>query len=104
MASTIIGRSIVVEGDITGDEDVEIQGTVKGKVSTKENIQIEASGVVEADLEGAAVLVNGQVTGNVFATERLELSAEGRLVGDVKAARIMFADGASFKGTVDMDM
>lgn len=104
MASTLIGKSIVVDGEITGEEDLVIQGTVKGKISTKANVTVEDSGVVEADVEGASVTVGGQVTGSVSAQDRLELTSEGRLVGDIKAPRIMFADGAAFKGNVEMDI
>lgn len=104
MASTIIGKSIVIEGDISGQEGVVIQGTVKGSVTTSEDIQVEEGAVVEAEMEGADVTVSGQVTGTVKASGRLELTAEGRVVGDVKAARISFAEGSTFKGNVDMDL
>jgi cytoskeletal protein CcmA (bactofilin family) len=60
--------------------------------------------VVEADVSGSSLSVAGQVTGDVNATERVDLQAGGRLIGDVKAARLTIADGASFKGNVDMDV
>lgn len=104
MAGTVIGKSIVVDGEITGDEDLVIQGTVKGKISVRDNVTVEGSGVVEADIEGSAVIIGGNVTGAVIALERLELASDGRLVGDIKSPRIMFADGASFRGNVDMDL
>ena len=104
MAGTLIGKSIVIDGEITGEEDLVVQGTVKGKISNKENVTVEATGVVEADIEGASVIIGGQVTGSVSAEDRLELTAEGRLVGNIKAPRIMFADGAAFKGNVEMDI
>jgi cytoskeletal protein CcmA (bactofilin family) len=104
MADTIIGSSIVIDGEIAGDEDLVIQGTVKGKIALKENLHVEKSGVVEADIESSTVTINGQVTGNITATERVELKTDGRMVGDIKAPRILIADGATFKGNIDMDV
>jgi cytoskeletal protein CcmA (bactofilin family) len=104
MANTIIGSSIVVDGEIAGDEDLVIQGTVKGKITLKDSLVVESSGVVEADIETTNLTVSGQVTGNVLANERVELKSEGRLVGDIRSPRILIADGATFKGNVDMDV
>jgi cytoskeletal protein CcmA (bactofilin family) len=60
--------------------------------------------VVQADIAGQSVSIAGQVTGDVTAPERVDIQAGGRLVGDVKAARFTIADGASFKGAVDMEV
>ncbi|MGZ6135495.1 MAG: bactofilin family protein [Myxococcaceae bacterium] len=103
MANTVIGSSIVIDGEISGDEDLVIQGTVKGKISLRESLYVEGSGVVEADIETQNVEIAGRVTGNIHATDKVELKADCRVVGDVKAPRILIADGASFKGNVDMD-
>ena len=104
MANTIIGSSIVIDGEITGDEDLVIQGTVKGKISLKESLYVEESGAVEADIETQNVDISGQVTGNIVASDKVELKTQCRMVGDIKAPRILIADGASFKGNVDMDV
>ncbi len=104
MANTIIGSSIVIDGEISGDEDLVIQGTVKGKISLKESLFVESSGVVEADIEVQNVDVAGRVTGNIGATDKVELKSDCRVVGDIRAPRILIADGASFKGNVDMDV
>jgi cytoskeletal protein CcmA (bactofilin family) len=103
-ARTVIGPSFVVEGEITGSEDVLVQGTVKGRITTKEAVVVEASAVVEGDVETATIDVAGQLTGNVTAAERVEFKADSRVSGDVRAPRILIADGAHFKGTVDMDV
>jgi cytoskeletal protein CcmA (bactofilin family) len=103
-AKTVIGPSFVVDGEITGSEDVLVQGTVKGRVTLQEALVVEASGVVEADVETASIEVAGQLTGNVSASERVELKAESRVSGDLHAPRILIADGARFKGSVDMDV
>ena len=104
MANTVIGNSIMIDGEISGDEDLVIQGTVKGKIAIKESLFVESGGTVEADIETQNVEIAGKVTGNITATERVELKTDGRMVGDVKAPRILIADGASFKGNVDMDV
>jgi cytoskeletal protein CcmA (bactofilin family) len=104
MANTVIGSSIVIDGEISGQEDLVIQGTVKGRIVLKENIFIEQSGVVEADIETNNIEISGQVTGNIVASDKVEITAGGRAVGDIKAPRILIADGAIFKGNVDMDV
>ncbi len=103
-AQTVIGSSIVVDGEIAGDERLVVRGTVKGKIALKEALVVEASGVVEADVETASVEVAGQLTGDVVARERVELKPDARVVGDIRSPRILIADGAHFKGSVDMDV
>ena len=104
MANTVIGTNITIEGEIRGEEPLTILGTVKGKVFLSQGVVIEPGANVEADIEAQSVVVGGKLTGNVVAVERLEVRPEGRMVGDARAARIMIADGASFKGNVDMDV
>ena len=104
MANTVIGSSLIIDGEISGDEDLVIQGTVKGKISLRESLFVESSGVVEADIETQNVEIAGRVTGNIAATDKVELKSDCRVIGDIKAPRILIADGASFKGNVDMDV
>lgn len=104
MANTVIGSSIVIDGEISGEEAITILGTVKGKVVVAQGVVVEAGATVEADIEGQTVTVSGKVTGNVTAREKLELRPESKMVGNAKAPRIVVADGASFKGNVDMDV
>ncbi len=101
--ANVIGRSIVIDGEISGDEDLVVQGTVKGKITLKESLYVENSGEVEADIDTQNVEISGSVTGNIQASEKVELKSDGRMVGDIKAPRILIADGAIFKGNVDMD-
>jgi cytoskeletal protein CcmA (bactofilin family) len=104
MASTIIGAGITIEGEVTTDEDVVVLGTVRGKLTAKEGVTIEHGATVEADVQGGSLVVAGSLTGNVSAAERVDLQSGARVVGNVKASRITIADGAQFKGNVDMDV
>ena len=104
MASTVIGAGITVEGEITTDEDVVVSGTLRGKLVAKDAVTVENGGVVEADITGGPVQVSGSVTGNINSGERVDLQSGAKVVGNVKAARITIADGAQFKGNVDMDV
>jgi cytoskeletal protein CcmA (bactofilin family) len=104
MGNTVIGSSIVVDGEISGEETITILGTVKGKIAVAQGVIVEAGATVEADIEGQTVTVSGKVTGNVTAREKLELRPESKMVGNAKAPRIVVADGATFKGNVDMDV
>ena len=103
-AQTVIGSTIVIDGEVSGDEDLVIEGTVKGKVTLRQGLYVEGSGVIEADIETARVEVSGQVTGNIAATEKVELKADCRVVGDIRSPRILIADGAVFRGNVDLDV
>ncbi|MEE2755300.1 MAG: polymer-forming cytoskeletal protein [Myxococcota bacterium] len=102
MANTTIGNSIVIEGEITSQEAIVVQGTVKGKIETSQSVFVENSATVEADVTGESVEVSGSVTGNIDAQTRVEIKAEGSMVGDVKSPRILIADGARYKGSIDM--
>ena len=104
MATTVIGQGITIEGEVSSDEEVVVAGTVRGKLNVDGALTVEAGGVVEADVGASSVSVGGTLTGNVTATDRVDLLSGGRLVGDVKAARVTIADGAVFKGNVDMDV
>jgi len=104
MAGNVVGAGLIVEGEFTTDEDVVIEGTVRGTLTTAESLSIGGDGVVEADLRALSVVLAGQVTGNVTANSRVDIQAGGRLIGDVKAGRLTIADGASFRGNVDMDV
>lgn len=104
MAGTVIGEGLTVEGDLTSEEEVVVNGNLRGKLTTTDAVSVGSGAVVEADITGVSLSVAGQVTGDVNASERVDLQSGGRLIGDVKASRLTIADGASFKGNVDMDV
>jgi cytoskeletal protein CcmA (bactofilin family) len=104
MAGTVVGEGLSIEGELTSDEEVVVHGTVRGTLKCSDVVSVGNGAVVEADIDASSLSVAGHVTGNINAAERVDLQAGGRLVGDVKAARLTIADGASFKGNVDMEV
>lgn len=104
MAATVIGPGITIEGEVSSDDEVIIGGTLRGKLEAEGAVTIEGDAVVEADIGAQSVAIGGSVIGNVTAAERVDLLAGGKLIGDVKASRLTIADGAVFKGNVDMEV
>ncbi|MBU0552573.1 polymer-forming cytoskeletal protein [Myxococcota bacterium] len=104
MANTVIGSSIVIDGEISGEEAIVVQGTVKGRIAISENLYLENSSALEADVEANTIEVSGSVTGNLSAQTRVILKADAKMIGDVRSPRIEIADGAIFKGQIDMDV
>jgi cytoskeletal protein CcmA (bactofilin family) len=98
-----IGKSIVFKGDLTGDEDIEIEGQIEGRIDLPKNqLTIGANGRVKAEINAKAVVIIGQVTGDVAATERLEIQASGVVKGDIRAPRLLIQEGAVVNGAVEM--
>ena len=98
-----IGKSIAIKGDLTGNEDMVIEGKVDGKVDLPNNqLTIGANGTVRAELNAKAVVVVGRVAGNVQGTERVEIQATGIVDGDVTSPRLVVAEGAVLNGSIHM--
>jgi len=98
-----IGQSIVFKGELTGDEDLEIDGQVDGTVNLKNHqLTIGANGNLNAEVSAKSIIVIGQVKGDLNATERIEIQATGVVEGDVKAPRLNVQEGAVLNGTIDM--
>jgi cytoskeletal protein CcmA (bactofilin family) len=98
-----IGKSISIKGDLTGNEDIVIEGTVEGKVDLPNNqLTVGADGTVRAEVNAKAVVVVGKVTGNVQGTERIEIQATGVVDGDVMAPKLIVAEGAVVNGSIKM--
>ena len=99
---TIIGDSVRVQGNLSGDEDLHVLGRVDGRVELQRTLVVAESGIVKAEVQVKNAVISGVVVGNVHATESVEITREGRMVGDIYAPRVIIVDGASFRGTVDM--
>lgn len=103
--TSIIGTSIVLHGDITGDEDVVVKGNVEGTLNLpNNNIQIDPEGEVKADLKAQKISVAGKVEGNLVGSERVVIEKSGQVVGNIVAPRVALEDGCKFKGSVEMNM
>lgn len=101
-ASTIVGPSILINGNLQGDEDLTVLGRVEGNISLTRTLHVEESGIVKADIAVRNAVVSGVVVGNITATDSVEITDAGRMVGDIKAPRVIIVDGARFRGAVDM--
>ncbi len=99
----VIGPSISIKGDVTGSEDLLIEGEVDGSVSLGDHaVGVGSDGRVHADIVGRIITVDGQVEGNLQAQEQIVLRGTAKVRGDIKAPRVVLEDGATFRGLVDM--
>src|SRR5664279_3764118 len=98
-----IGKSVVVRGELSGSEDLYVDGSVEGSISLKgQSLTIGPNGQVRANLEARNVIVHGKVDGNINASDRVDLRKSASLTGDISTARVAIEDGAYFKGTIDI--
>lgn len=98
-----LGKSIVFKGDLTGDEDLEIEGRVEGQIKLPNHqLTVGPHGRVTAQVEAKNVIVVGHVAGDVIATERVEVQATGVVDGDIHAPRLLIQEGAVVNGSIEM--
>ena len=98
-----IGQSIVFKGELTGDEDLEIEGQVDGQVElANHQITVGANGLLKAQVNAKSIIVIGQVIGDLTATERIEIQATGVVEGNLRAPRLNVQEGAVLNGSIDM--
>ena len=99
----VIGKSIIIKGEVSGQEDLVVEGTIEGQiVLDNQHVTIGASGRVQAEVKARLVTIEGEVVGNIQARERVIITAKGSLTGDIQAARLKVEDGAYLKGTVSL--
>lgn len=98
-----IGKSVVIKGELSGSEDLTIEGHVEGRIDLKDNVlTIGPNGKIKAEVFAKAVVVLGEVTGNVTASEKVDIRDNGSVDGDIASPRVAIAEGAHFRGSVDM--
>lgn len=98
-----IGKSVLVKGELSGSEDLYLDGEVEGSIELRDHsLVIGPNGRIRANISAREVVVHGRVEGNVNASERAELKKSCVLIGDVSTQRIVIEDGAFFKGSVDL--
>ena len=98
-----IGKSVIIKGELNGSEDLAIEGQVEGKIELRQNVlTIGPNGKIKAQVFAKSVVILGEVTGNVTATEKVEIRDNGSVDGDIAAPRVAIAEGAHFRGSIDM--
>ena len=98
-----IGKSVVIKGELSGSEDLTIEGHVEGRIELRENVlTIGPNGKIRAEVFAKAVIVLGEVVGNVTASEKVDIRDNGSVDGDIVSPRVAIAEGAHFRGSVDM--
>jgi cytoskeletal protein CcmA (bactofilin family) len=102
-ATVNIGKSVVIKGELSGSEDLTIEGHVEGKIELRQNVlTIGPNGKIKAQVFAKAVIILGEVTGNVTASEKVDIRDNGSVDGDIAAPRVAIAEGAHFRGSIDM--
>lgn len=98
-----LGASLVVKGDISGEEDLQIDGTVQGPITLQDKrLTVGRTAHLKSKIVAREVVVFGEVTGDLQARDRIEIKKNGSVVGNLTTARIMIEDGAYFKGAIEI--
>jgi cytoskeletal protein CcmA (bactofilin family) len=98
-----VGKSVVFKGELSGNEDLVIEGTVEGKIELREHVlTVGSHGKLKAEVFAKTVVVHGEVVGNITASEKVDIRESGSVDGDIVAPRVGIAEGAHLRGAVDM--
>jgi cytoskeletal protein CcmA (bactofilin family) len=101
-AKSVIGKTLFINGEITSDEEVLIEGKIEGKIKSNHRVIVGTNGVVNADIDAKEVIIKGAVTGNVSCSYKIEIVPDGKLTGNIVSDKVVLAEGAIFKGNIDM--
>ncbi len=102
-ANVNIGKSVIIKGELSGSEDLTIEGQVEGKIELRQNVlTIGPNAKIKAQVLARAVVVEGSVQGNISTSEKIEIRDKGSVEGDLSSPRVAIADGAHFRGSIDM--
>ncbi len=99
---SFIGQTIVVNGELDSEEEILIEGRIEGIVRSKGLVIIGKNGIVDAEIEAREIIVIGKVNGNVNGIKKVEIKPDGELNGNIISQRVVLAEGAIFKGNIDM--
>lgn len=100
--TTYFGPNVTIEGTVTGSEPVVVEGSIRGKINLTGDLRVGTKARVEATVHARNVTVEGKLTGDISADDRVELVASATVDGNIKAPKIVVAEGAKFRGSVDM--
>lgn len=101
-SGTFFGPNVTIDGTVSGSEPVTIEGIIRGKIELSGDLRIGPQARIEATVHAKNVTVEGKLNGDVSADERVELVASATVDGNIKAPKIIVAEGARFRGSVDM--
>jgi cytoskeletal protein CcmA (bactofilin family) len=102
-SAALIGRSVVIKGELDGSEDLTIEGQVEGKIELRDHtLTIGQNGRIKAQVFAKSVVVFGELVGNISASEMVDIRDNGAVDGDIVAPRVAIAEGAHFRGSIDM--
>lgn len=99
---SIIGKTLFINGEIASDEEVLIEGKIEGTIRSNHRVIVGINGIVNADIEAKEVIIKGAVTGNVSCSYKIEIVPDGKLTGNIISDKVVLAEGAIFKGNIDM--
>ena len=98
-----MGKSVVINGELSASEDLTVEGCVEGKIQLSDHVLTVGSNArIKAQVTAKVIVVLGQVTGNLIATEKVDIRENGSVEGDITSPRVAIAEGAHFRGSVDM--
>ena len=101
--AALLGDTIDINAELTGNEDLIIKGKYKGKIDIKNNdLTIDSNADIDAEIKARNIIIRGRVKGNIHASGKVFIEKEGHMVGDIAAARISIVEGAQFKGSMKM--
>ena len=99
-----IGKSVIIKGELSGSEDLTIEGQVEGKIELNNNVlTIGTNAKIKAQVFAKTIVVLGEVTGNITASEKVDIRDNGSVDGDITSPKVAIAEGAHFRGAIDMN-
>ncbi len=102
-SASYLGKTLEINGEIKSDEYLTIEGKIKGNIQVTKTLTIGKNGYVEGEIKADEVKIHGKVEGNITAARKLEISSSGQFLGTIKAEKLSIAEGAVFKGKVNVD-
>jgi len=103
MAAGLIGRGLYIKGELHGEDDLIIEGTVEGTITMAKSLTIETEGRIKANIETENVVIKGEMEGDLKARDKIAIHTGARMIGDLRAPRVEIEDGAKYKGNIDMN-
>ena len=102
VSTCVIGPKTRIKGELTGEENVVVEGNVEGSIKIARDLTVGPGGTVKATVNAQSIVVAGELLGDCNATQRVQIEASGRLTGNIRAPRVVIVEGATFRGNSDM--